>query len=209
MAVYADLHSQFANSYNYTDTAKYVISKGLSPLIFEAALGLDYVPNSHISLFFSPIATKITYVMDDYVASLNSFGNRYPSKTKKEFGAVLIATYKQDFWKQNISLSSVFKVYKNYLRGNFDPFDPTLTKESKSHYAKNIDVDWQTTIGMKVNKFLSASVFMQLVWDNDITFPIEGSTMKTSKVQFRDIIGVGLTYQANYIKPKDKKPVKL
>lgn len=209
IAAYADLRSQFANSYNYTDTAKYVISKAAAPLVFEGAIGLDYVPNKYISLFVSPLAAKVTYVGANDIAILNSFGNVYPSKLKKEFGAVLIATYKQDFWKQNISILSVFKAYKNYLRSGADPYDATLPKESKEHYRKNIDVDWQTTLGLKVNKFLSASVFTHLIWDNDVTFPIEGSTLKTSKVQFRDIIGVGLTYQMNYSKAHGAKAKKI
>ncbi len=205
-AVYSDIRSQFSKSYNYTNTAKYLISQFASPLIFEAAIGLDYTPNKYFSLFTSPLAAKVTYVANNTVAEENTYGNVYPSKIKKEFGAVLIATYKQDFWKQNISISSVFKAYKNYLRANADPFDGTLTRESKSHYRSNIDIDWQTTIGLKVNKFLSASVFMHMIWDNDITFPIEGTTsLKTSKLQFRDIIGVGLAYQTNWYKSKGQK----
>ena len=180
-----------------------------APLIFEGAIGLDYVPAPYFSLFFSPIAAKVTYVGANDIAILNSFGNVFPSKVKKEFGAVLIATYKQEFWKQNISILSVLKAYKNYLRSNADPFDATLPRESKSHYRKNIDVDWQTTLGLKVNKFLSASVFMHLIWDNDVTFPTNNPNFKTSKVQFRDIIGVGLTYQMNYSKMKGEKAKKI
>jgi len=209
IAAYTDLRSQFTNSYNYTDTAKYVISKAAAPLIFEGAIGLDYVPNKFISLFVSPLAAKVTYVGANDIAELNSFGNVFPSKLKREFGAVLIATYKQDFWKQNISILSIFKAYKNYLRSSADPFDPSLPKESKDHYRKNIDIDWQTTLGLKVNKFLSASIFTHLIWDNDVTFPIEGSTLKTSKLQFRDIIGVGLTYQMNYSKTHRTKAKKI
>ncbi len=205
VAVYTDLRSQFANSYNYTDTAKYVISSAAAPLIFEGAIGLDYVPNKYFSLFVSPLAAKVTYVAANDIAALNSFGNVFPSKVKKEFGAVLIATYKQDFWKQNISILSVFKAYKNYLRSSADPFDATLPRESKEHYRRNIDVDWQTTIGLKVNKFLSASVFTHLIWDNDVTFTTDNPNLKTSKIQFRDIIGVGLTYQMNYSKINGNK----
>ena len=208
-ATYADLRSQFSNSYNYTDTAKYVISRAASPLVFEGAIGLDYVPVKYFSLFFSPVAAKVTYVAANDIAQLNTFGNIYPSKLKREFGAVLIATYKQDFWKQNISILSVLKVYKNYLRASKDPFDATLPRESNAHYRRNFDVDWQTTLGLKVNKFLSASVFMHLIWDNDITFPTDNPNIKTSKVQFRDIIGVGLSYQMNYSKSKGAKAKKI
>lgn len=208
VATYANLRSQFAKSYNYTNTAKYLIARFASPLIFEGAIGLDYVPNKYISLFASPLAAKVTFVGDNNIAAQNLYGNVFPSKIKREFGAVLIATYKQDFWKQNISIASVFKMYKNYLRSNADPFDANLPRESKEHYRKNIDIDWQTTLGFKVNKFLSASVFTHLIWDNDVTFPTDDPNIKTSKLQFRDIIGVGLVYQSNWQKGKGEKPKK-
>ena len=169
---------------------------------------MDYVPNKYISLFASPLAAKVTFVGDNSIAAQNLYGNVFPSKIKREFGAVLIATYKQDFWKQNISIASVFKMYKNYLRSNADPFDATLPRESKEHYRKNIDIDWQTTLGFKVNKFLSASVFTHLIWDNDVAFPTDDPNIKTSKLQFRDIIGVGLVYQSNWQKGKGEKPKK-
>ncbi len=205
-AAYGDLRSQFSKSYTYADTTKTMVSRFASPLVFEAAIGLDYVPNAHFSLFVSPLAAKITYVGDNNLALAGTYGNTWPKKHKDEFGAVLIATYKQDFWKQNINILSVFKAYKNYLRGKSDPFDATLTQESKSSYRKNFDIDWQTTLGLKVNKWLSASVFMELVWDNDIAYVNSaGVKQPYAKAQFRDVIGVGLTYQTNYFKAKGNK----
>ena len=63
-AAYADLRSQFSNSYNYTDTAKYVISRAAAPLIFEGALGLDYVPNKYFSLFLQTMDKHSTFIIN-------------------------------------------------------------------------------------------------------------------------------------------------
>ncbi|MFN8283238.1 MAG: DUF3078 domain-containing protein [Chitinophagales bacterium] len=221
VAAYVDLKSQFSKSFvQRPSTAKFdsVIAKGGSPLTFEAAVGLDYVPNDKFSLFFSPLAAKMTYVADDAIALTGAYGNPLSpfSHIKKEFGATLIAQYKQTFWKQNISVSSVLKVYKNYLRGqmlSLDSLNTTETnysiKESAQHYRRNIDVDWQTTIGFKVNKFLSASVFWQLIYDNDVVIKDKKTGIYGYKAQFRDIIGIGLSYNPNFYKAKGLKAKKI
>jgi hypothetical protein len=211
---YANLRSQFSNTYKYgtRDTLgnlpKTLISTFVSPLTFEGALGIDYIPNQYFSLFFSPLATKVTFVGNDFVAASKSFGNRYPKRVKSEFGATLIAQYKQDFWKQNITVSSIFRAYKNYLKANIDPITTSIS-ETKSSYRKNIDIDWQTTLGFKVNKFLSASVFTHLIWDHDVRIADKDGSNAKPRLQFRDVIGIGLVYQSNYFKAKDVKAIKL
>lgn len=209
IAAYGDLRSQFSNTYTKgvsSGKLDSIISKGGSPLIFEGAIGIDYVPNSKFSLFFSPLASKVTYIGNNTLASKEVYGNKFPSKIKYEFGAVLIATYKQSFWKDRITLSTIFKAYKNYLRGDKDPNNPTI-KETKVNYRKNIDIDWQTTIGFNVNKYLSASIYTQVIWDNDVLTPIKDSNPVASKqqVQFRDIIGINVAYNVNYFKAKTAK----
>ncbi|QQR97645.1 MAG: DUF3078 domain-containing protein [Sphingobacteriales bacterium] len=216
VGAYANLRSQFSNTYKYNDdSSRYLVSTFASPLIFEGAIGLDYIPNKYLSFFFSPLATKVTYVRNDSLANAEVYGNKSPKHTKAEFGATLIAQYKQDFWKQNITVSSIFRAYKNYLRADIDPIDISI-RETKSSYRKNIDIDWQTTLGFKVNKFITASVFTHLIWDHDVR--INRKDKETGKsidntekprLQFRDVIGIGLVYQTNYYKAKDVKAIKL
>ena len=208
IAAYGSLRSQFSNTYdpNFVGAKdSSIISRAGSPLVFEA-IGLDYVPNDKFSLFFSPLAAKVTFVGDNRLAGLNAYGVG-PNHTKSEFGAVLIATYKQSFWKDKVTISSIFRAYKNYLKGQVDPNLGAAFRETKANYGKNIDVDWQTTIGFNVNKYLSASVFTHLVWDNDVLTPVKGDVNnKKQQVQFRDIIGINVGYNVNYSKPKGEKP---
>ncbi len=218
VAAYGNLRSQFNNTNIFRSGVNSangkrdsLISTIGSPLIFEGALGLDYVPNSKFSLFFSPLAAKITYVGNGFLASQNIYGNAFPSRIKTEFGAVLIASYKQNFWKDRVSIMSVFRAYKNYLRAGVDPVDASLSNESRSSYRKNIDVDWQTTIGFNVNKYLTASVFTHLVWDHDVKTPVKDSNPVANKpqIQFRDIIGISVGYTPNFFKAKGAKAKQL
>jgi len=212
IAAYGSLRSQFSDTKkpNFVGSVdSSFISRAGSPLIFEGAIGLDYVPNDKFSLFFSPLAAKVTFVGDNVLAGQNAYGVG-PNHTKSEFGAVLIATYKQSFWKDKVTISSIFRAYKNYLKGQVDPnlaAAGITATETKGNYRKNIDIDWQTTIGFNVNKYLSASVFTHLIWDNDVLTPVKGDVNNTKQqVQFRDIIGINVGYNVNYMKVKGEKP---
>lgn len=90
----------------------------------------------------------------------------------------MVATYKQEIIK-NITVLSTLRLFKDYLQGP----------------AQNIDVDWQTAIGFKVNDYISASVFTHLIWDYDVL-----NAEEKRKVQFKDVIGIGLSYKFGHKK---------
>jgi hypothetical protein len=62
-----------------------------------------------------------------------------------------------------------------------------------------VDVNWDLLLTFKVNEFLSASLLTQLIYDYDIQFG-EDTTghgeLDTfeSRVQFKELFGLGLTY---------------
>ena len=47
---------------------------------------------------------------------------------------------------------------------------------------------------MKVNKYLSASINTTLKYDDDVKITHEDGTIGGPKVQFKEMIGVGLAY---------------
>ena len=69
----ADLNTQFAKGYNYPDKSHY-ISNFFAPAYSNVALGMEYRPKSNYSIFLSPVSTKMTFVSDDYLSDLGSFG---------------------------------------------------------------------------------------------------------------------------------------
>ncbi|MEZ5010039.1 MAG: DUF3078 domain-containing protein [Chitinophagales bacterium] len=189
-ATLLNFRSQFSETFTFDGDGNKTgtISKFASPAILEYSIGIDYVPNDKFSLYMSPIAAKWIFVADDAIAALNLHGNQ-GENVNTQVGALAVAAYKHQV-HENVTLGSTLKLYKDYLAGP----------------AQNIDVDWQTNIGLKVTKFISASVFMHLIWDYDVDTNSEVAGMQRN-LQFKDVIGVGFSYSFQ-AKPKgDKTPV--
>lgn len=164
--------SQFTDGFKYPDR-EHPISRFLAPGYFTFALGLDYKPNEHFSLFFSPVTTKLTVVTDDTLSATGAFGVDPGSKSRWELGAYVKTAVKYEVMK-NVSFESKFDIFSNYL-----------------DHPENMDVNWDVMINMKVNDYLSANLITNLIYDNDIKIASEDGTMGP-KVQFKELFGLGL-----------------
>ena len=59
-------------------------------------------------------------------------------------------------------------------------------------------MNWETLIAFKVNKYISASINTQLIYDDKIKIPVVRNgelTSVGSLVQFKEILGVGFSYK--------------
>jgi hypothetical protein len=64
----------------------------------------------------------------------------------------------------------------------------------------NIDVNWEILIALKVNKFISATISTQLIYDHDVDISVDSDNDGNieavgPRAQFREVLGVGLTYK--------------
>ncbi|MCO5231477.1 MAG: DUF3078 domain-containing protein [Chitinophagales bacterium] len=190
VSVYANIRTLMTPTYDYNAAGEKIlmISKFASPMVIDGAIGMDYVPNQYFSMFLSPFATKMIIVANDSIAAQDRYGAD-GKNFRWELGATAILSYKQEVVK-NVNVQSVMRLFKDYRKGP----------------AQNIDVDWQNTIGLKVNKFLSAAVFTHLIWDYDQLIPQfeEGVQVGTArKLQFRNVIGIGLAYNIDKVIKKE------
>ena len=209
-ATLLNTRSQFTKSFNYDDDREDIVERGdlfisrfASPLIIEYSVGFDFVPNEVFSLYLSPLAAKFTAVRDQGIKE--TYGVTLTDRARKELGALAIANYNQKV-HENVQINSVLKVYKDYLNMKNDDANGRAINPGK-----NIDVDWQTTIGLKVTKYLTASIFTHLIWDyNTDVLPDDDTRVDPDdptsaflnpetighqeKVQFRDVIGIGLSF---------------
>ncbi len=171
-----DFKTQFTDGYKYDGSDRYRISDLMAPAYGTLSLGLDYKPSDNFSLYYSPIAAKMTWVQDEHFSQEGMFGVDPGKKFKGEFGSYLKTVYKLKVM-ENVDLISKADFFTAY---------------DKSF--GNIDVDWDLLISMKVNKLLSATLNTTLRYDDDVAYIDENGISKGPKVQFRQILGIGLAY---------------
>jgi hypothetical protein len=194
-----NFRTQFAPGYNYpNDTVE--ISKFMAPGFLTLAVGLNWKPNKYFSLFISPVTGKFTFVLDQKLADAGAFGVDsaiYDSNGNKiqngkeirpEFGVSLNAVLEKEIFK-NILFATKLQLFNNYTDKNSDN-------------RKNIDINWETGLLMKVNSFLSAAVSTQLIYDNDIPVPIyqtingvKTQIGKGPRTQFKESLALSIGYK--------------
>jgi hypothetical protein len=191
--------TQFADGFEYPNDSV-IVSRFFAPAYFHIAVGMDYKPNKDLSLFFSPATGKYTFVNDQDLANKGSYGvtkavydtaGNMISKGKKfrpEFGTFMKIRYKKDVYK-NTSLESKIDLYNNYTDKN---------KENR----KNIDINWESNVHIKINRIIGINLFAHLIYDDDIDVPIykkingiKTETGKGPRTQFKQVFGIGISYK--------------
>ncbi len=149
------------------------IAKFLSPARITFSPGIDYKPDSHLSLFISPASIKIVVVADKDIAAIpardgdgNPFGGvnihgtewNGPNDYKQllfQLGATFNAQYVNKFLNDKFTFKSGLTLFSNYLKN-----------------PQNIDVDWTTESAYTLWKGLSISLNTRLFYDDDIPVQI-------------------------------------
>lgn len=170
-----DLNTQFAKGYDYPDK-EHQISNFFAPVYSNIALGMEWRPKSNYSLLLSPVSTKMTFVTDDYLSDLGAFGVDPGDHFKIEGGA---------FVKARAELPVMENVNLITTADFFTPYSKDFG---------NIDVNWDVLISMKINKVLSATINTTLKYDNDVKTFDDNGVKKGAKVQFKEVLGIGLAY---------------
>ena len=177
--------SQFAKGFKYDEDSTTYISKFLAPAYVTLGLGIEWVPNPHFSLYFSPITGRLTIVNDDRLAEEGAFGvndldkndtvlHAKAAKVRYEFGARAVAKFEYPLAK-NIDFNSKLELFSNYL-----------------NHPERVDVDWQNMLVLKVNDWLNCNLATHLIYDYDIPFYDEaGVKIKGSKLQFKEVLAIG------------------
>ena len=98
-----------------------------------------------------------------------------------ELGSYFRFLYKQEILK-NVNLDMRLELFSGYRNKSFG----------------NVDVNWQNTLVMNINKYLSTNFFVQLLYDDDIKIEkVENGVVTQSgpMIQFKSAFGIGLVYQ--------------
>lgn len=189
---FGTLRSQFDEGFD-PDDENVKISDLMAPGYLLAGLGANYKKGDWLNVNLSPVTGKFTFVMNDSLANFDvpdsdgnltgkgKYGNDAGSKTRTELGAYAKITIKKEIF-ENMTLTTNADFFTDYLN-NFGA----------------IDVNWNLILLLKVNKYISATVTTNLIYDEDIAIVLERNnagepTHIGPAVQFKETVGVGLTY---------------
>jgi hypothetical protein len=151
-----NFRSQFAPGYNFPNDSV-AISRFIAPAFIVTSLGLDYKPKDYFSLYLSSATGKFTVVNDPLLSNAGAYGVDTGKVLRAEFGWYLSAKFEKSIMN-NVDMKSRLDLFSNYT-------DPN--KENRG----NIDVNWETAINMKVNKYIAVTIFTHLIYDHDILVP--------------------------------------
>ena len=191
-AALVNFKTQMTAGYNYPNTIN-KISDLLAPAYVLTAIGADFKPSDKLTAFIAPATSKVTIVNNDSLANIGAFGVTAATlddddniieqgkKLRSEVGGYMRVVYQQTLFKdKSVSITSKLDLFSNYQEN-----------------PQNIDVSWETIIGLKVNKFITTTITTHLIYDDDVAIAVDrtgegnldGSGPRT---QFKEVIGVGL-----------------
>jgi hypothetical protein len=183
--------TQFANGYSYPNVDK-AISKPFAPAYIFLGIGAEYTRKDlGFTLYLSPLTNKTTLVLDRRLSDEGAFGVdkavydidgniiQNGKRHRTELGALVTSQYKTKIMT-NINLDTRIALYSDYLK-DFG----------------NVDVNWQMTLDMTINKYVKANLGTNLIYDNDIKNKREVNGVQITegaRIQWKQLIGVGLEY---------------
>ncbi len=177
--------TQFVEGYNYPNDSV-VVSNLLAPAYVILSAGMTYKPNADFSFYLSPATGKFTIVNDDDLSAAGAYGVTPGEKLRSEFGAYATVEYKKAIM-ENITFKTKLDLFNNFT-------DPNADNRA------NIDVNWENSINMTVNKYITVNIFAHLIYDHDIDVPInepaEGEVQEFGpRLQVKQTLGLGFSYK--------------
>ncbi|MBN1338110.1 MAG: DUF3078 domain-containing protein [Bacteroidales bacterium] len=180
--------TQFTSGYNYPgDTMKIRISDFLAPGFISIGLGMEYVPVEYLSIYISPATARWIIVNEQELADAGAFGvepvqfddqgnlKKSGENNKFELGAAARIMFRKEVVK-NVTFQSKLELFSDYLEN-----------------PQNIDINWDNALHMSVNKFLSANITAQMMYDDD-THILDKDGNFGPRTQFKHTLGVGFVY---------------
>jgi hypothetical protein len=196
---YVSFRTQFANGFDKDyDTVK--ISEFMAPAYLTISPSVRYSPSENFYLLLSPVTAKFTFVMDQELADLGSFGvtpAEYDTsgvKTKDGEQVLLyLGPFFEAYFKKEVAKNLVYESRLNLLytflnRDNLEAYD--------------MDASWENFINYSIAKYFSVSLFLHFVYlpgqpiikfetHNGVTVPNAASNRH---IQVKETLGIGITY---------------
>ena len=169
-----NVRTQMTNGFSYpANTEPVLLSAPFAPAYFSLGVGMDYKPVKPLSINFSPLTGNLVIVEKKELRK--RYGNKIDQSAKLELGAQLKIDYKHQISKK-LNIASTLNLFSDYLGT-----------------PQNIKVYWDLLVDSKINKFFSASLRTNLIYDNDILIA-DKDGHSAPRLQFKEILSVGFSY---------------
>lgn len=173
-----DFRTQFDDGYNYnSDGTNTLISTFMTPAYLLANVGVSYRYKDILSLTASPLASRTTFVMHDRGGRINpvNYGLEEGKKTRFQGGFTFIGSIRKELM-ENMNLAANINIFTDYQ----DMWP--------------VDVAGEAILNMKVNKFITASLSTQFIYDSQFTIIDEAGESIVGPLQMKNIVAVGFAY---------------
>ena len=157
-------------------------SKFMAPGYVSLGLGINYKPFNFLSLNLSPATGNLVVVTEESLRK--TYGNATDQPVRAEFGA----QFKMDinYAYKIFKISSALTLFSNYLEK-----------------PDNIQVYWDVDASLAITKILTLTLRTNLIWDENIKFTDAQGKDLPPRVQFKEIVSLGLTWTfGQYVKPE-------
>lgn len=170
-----NFRTQFFDGFTYSGNVGTLSSTLLSPAYVLFSLGMDYKPVPNFSVFLSPLTSRATIVASKRLADQGLYGVPKGRRAINAVGAFSSINYNREIVK-NVS-----------YRGRMDLFS------DYSHNPWNIDLYMTNIFAFKINKYLSATYNLDMIYDDDVK--LFGKDKNSPALQVKSLIGIGFQYK--------------
>lgn len=170
-------NTQFAKGYDYKTDPRTYISRFMSPGYLMTGLGITWDPKPWVTATLSAISWRGTFVDSRILSNEGAFGVDPGKHLFSEMGGNLKVELTYEFLK-NMTIYSRVDLFSNYLEN-----------------PQNMDVRWDVQLNMKVNKWFSANITTNMIYDDD-TKILQKDGSKGPRLQFKESLGIGV--QVNF-----------
>lgn len=197
-SMFVNFKTQFDKGYKYPNDSD-VVSRFFAPAYLIAGIGIDFKPRPNLSISFSPLSGRMTFVNNEELANAGAYGVT-PAKYDEQGNMIEKGkTFRFDFGvgasidysfepMKNITVITKLDLFNNYT-------DPDIDNR------RNIDINSENMINFKVNDYISANIFLHFIYDHDIPIPIyekiDGVKTKVGvgpRLQIKQNMGIGFNY---------------
>lgn len=180
---FLNFRSQFAKGYNFEENEQGNIIRVeethfLSPGYLQFGPGALWKKSDDLHVNFAPATARFIFVDSQFTTNVDPvtnvdlyqdgdyFGVDRGKSLRFELGAS-VSGYTKFKLLENVTMEHILNLYSNYLE---DPL--------------NVDIDYTTTLNLKVNDYLSANIVFQAIYDDNAV----------TAFQIREVLGVGFNY---------------